>query len=73
MKFHILWKEGESVTLRERRVAAGMKQEDVAQTLEVDQTTISRWESGGKPLKKYQKRLAELYGCEIEELMGEGE
>lgn len=57
------------MTLKERRVAANMRQEDVAKALDVDQSTVSKWEkNGSKPLLKYKKKLAILYGCSIDEL-----
>lgn len=57
------------MTLKERRVAAKLRQDDVARELEVDQSTVSKWELQGKvPLLKYQKKLAALYGCSVEEL-----
>lgn len=53
-------------------MATGLRQEDVARKLEVDQTTVSAWESGkNKPLTKYRKKLARLYGCTVQELMEE--
>ena len=59
------------MTLKERRVAANLRQEDVARELEVDQSTVSKWElQGNVPLLKYKKKLAALYGCTAEELAG---
>lgn len=50
----------------------GLRQEDVARALEVDQTAVSYWESGKtKPLNKHKKRLARLYGCSVDELMAD--
>lgn len=58
------------MTLRERRIAANLRQEDVARELEVDQSSVCKWEVlGKKPLPKYQRRLAVLYGCTVDELM----
>lgn len=58
------------MTLKERREAAGLRQIDVAERLEVDQSAISKWEQGeNPPLKKYRVKLAELYGCDVEELL----
>lgn len=60
------------MTLKDRRIAAKLTQEDVAKALEVDQGSVSKWEKGSKPLPKYQRRLAELYGCEsVEDLFKE--
>lgn len=58
------------MTLKERRIAANLRQEDVARELEVDQSSVCKWEVlGNKPLLKYQRKLANLYGCTVEELM----
>ncbi len=58
------------MTLAERRVAANLTQEDVAESLEVDQSTVSKWENGqSKPLAKHRKKLSYLYGCEQADLM----
>lgn len=58
------------MTLKERRIAANLRQEDVARELEVDQSSVCKWEVlGNKPLPKYQRKLANLYGCTVEELM----
>lgn len=67
-------RRGENLTLKERRTAANLRQSEVAEALEVDQTAVSRWESGeNKPLPKYQRKLAALYGCTVDELMEEKE
>ena len=59
------------MTLKELRLEKGLRQEDVARLLEVDQTTVSYWESGKtRPLKKHRKRLEKLYGCPVDELPG---
>lgn len=51
------------------RVRAGLRQADVAKKLDVDQTAVSNWELGkSKPLRKYHKKLAKLFGCTVEEL-----
>lgn len=50
----------------------GLRQEDVARLIDVDQTAVSYWESGKtRPLKKHRKRLAKLYGCSVDELMAD--
>ena len=57
------------MTLRDIRKEAGLRQEDVAKKLDVDQSTVSFWESGRcNPSRKYHKKLAKLYGCTVEEL-----
>lgn len=60
--------------LRELRERAGLRQADVGKKLCVDQTTVCKWESGlSKPLKKYRKKLARLYGCTVDDLFKESE
>lgn len=58
------------MTLKDRRVAVNLRQEDVARELEVDQSTVCKWELlGSKPLPKYQRKLAALYGCSVEDIL----
>lgn len=58
------------LTLRERREKMGLLQEQVARILEVSKTAVSNWEKGkNKILPKYQRKLAKLYGCTVEELL----
>lgn len=60
------------MTLKERRQKAGLLQVDVAERLEVDQTAVSKWETGkSKPVKKYLKKLAVLYDCSADDLLRE--
>lgn len=57
------------MTLKERRVLAGLRQIDVAKKLDVDQAAVSKWESGEtRPSRKYHKKLSKLYGCSVEEI-----
>ncbi len=52
------------------RKQMGLTQMEVAAKLEVDQTTVSKWESGlNPPLKKYRRKLAALYDCTEDELL----
>lgn len=60
------------MTLREFRLNAGLRQEDVAKLLDLNQAAVSYWESGKtKPLKKHCKKLAKLYGCTVDELLAD--
>ena len=62
---------GENLNIRVYREAAGLRQSDLAKKLNVDQTAVSNWELGkSKPLRKYQKKLARLLGCTVEDLLG---
>lgn len=58
------------MTLKERRVLAGLRQIDVAKKMDVDQAAVSKWESGEtRPSRKYHKKLAKLYWCSVEEIL----
>lgn len=62
------------MTLREYREKAGLRQVDIAKKLNVDQTAVSRWESGENRIsRKYHKKLAKLYGVTAEELLSKNE
>lgn len=54
------------------RKRAGYTQKDLAKLLNVDQSAVSKWESGAaKPLKKLHEPLARALGCTVEELRAE--
>lgn len=58
------------MTLKERREAAGLQQKQVAKKLDISDCAVSNWERGKNGiLKKYQKKLAKLYGCTVDELL----
>lgn len=53
--------------LRERR---GLTQAQIADRLDVDKSSVSKWESGDStPLRKYRRKLCELLGCTEAELL----
>lgn len=57
--------------IRFYRERAGLRQEDLAKKLDVDQTAVSNWELGkAKPLKKYHKKLARILKCSVDDLFG---
>ena len=54
------------------RKRAGVKQVTIAKKLNVNQGAVSHWETGkNKPTAKYLPRLAKLFGCTVDELMGD--
>lgn len=60
------------MTLKELRLSAKLRQEDVAKRLNVNQAAVSKWETGEtKPSRKYHKKLAKLYGVTVDELLSE--
>ena len=55
-----------------KRVAAGFKQEDVARELELDRSTVAKWETGrSKPRADALVKLARLFGCTVDELLSD--
>ena len=57
------------MNLRELRIATGMTQVVLAKKMNVDQSTVSLWETGGaKPLTKHRKKLANLLNCALADL-----
>ena len=69
MRKHRKFKEERNIKIRELRQRAGLTQAEVAVEMNVDQSAVSRWESGEcRPCRKYHKQLAELLHCEVEEI-----
>lgn len=63
---------GKSLKIREYRKKAGMTQEQLAKKMNVDQTAVSRWETGEtKPFRKIHKKLARVLGCTVDDLLKE--
>lgn len=59
--------------LSERREALNLTQREVAERVGVSQANICNYEAGNyKPKYPTNQRLAELYGCTIEEIMEGG-
>lgn len=60
------------MTLREARVASGLRQKELAGRLNVDQAAVSNWERGvNPPLRKYHGALCRalrVKPTEIDEL-----
>ena len=58
------------MTLKERRFEKGMTQAELSRAAQCDQSNICRYEKGqGKPRPQVAKRLAEVLGCTVGELM----
>lgn len=56
--------------MKELRLAAGLRQIDVAQSLNVDQAAVSKWENGEtRPSRKYHEPLAHMYGVSVDALV----
>lgn len=60
--------------IKEFRQQAGMKQQELADVLSVKQTTVSGWEVGRRePDFDSLKRMADIFNCSIDELLGQKE
>lgn len=60
------------MALKEMRERQGLTQTQIADRLEVDKSTVSKWESGDStPLRKYRRKLCELLGCTEAELLAD--
>lgn len=52
------------------RIRAGKKAKEVAEFMEVSETSISMWETGASlPKPDKWKKLAEFYGCTVDALL----
>lgn len=57
--------------IKRYRLAAKMKQSDLAKLLTIGQTTISNWETGyTEPDFDSLRKMSEIFGCTIDELLG---
>lgn len=57
---------------KEKRENAGLKQKDVAEKLNLNQSAISQWEIGAsKPRADMLPKLATLYKCSVDELLAD--
>lgn len=58
--------------IKELRAKAGLTQAQLAKKMNVDQSCVSRWESGKtSPAKKLHKKLAKALCCTVDELLRE--
>ena len=60
--------------IKKIRLEKGIKQGDLADMLSVKQTTVSGWETGYRePDLESLKRMADIFNCSIDELLGQKE
>lgn len=53
-----------------KRIKAGLNQEDVAKALQLDRSTVAKWETDkAYPRSALLPQLAKLYQCTIDELL----
>ena len=62
------------MSFKRAREKCGMTQHEVAKHLGIDQSAVCLWETGKtKPRTSQLLKIAELYGCTVEELLREAE
>lgn len=60
------------MALKDLRKARGLSQAHLADRINVDRSSICKWETGAsRPLRKYRVSLCQALACTEEELMGE--
>ena len=66
-------KEVLSINIKLLRQKKGFRQEDLARELNVDRTTVTKWETGGAvPKTSKLPQIAKILDCTIEELYNSG-
>lgn len=74
MKFQKQETEVIILTLKELRKARGLSQAQLADRINVDCSSICKWETGAsRPLRKYRLALCQALACTEEELMAESQ
>ena len=58
------------VSFLEKRIKQGLTQQQLANKVGVDRTTVSKWELGKAiPRPPVLKRMAKIFNCTIDELL----
>ena len=62
--------KGVSNLIQNLRKGSGMTQEDVAKQLNVDRSTVAKWEAGeSMPRAQMLPKLAQLFSCTVDDLL----
>lgn len=62
--------KGEQMNIAKLRSGSGFTQESLAELLNVDRSTVAKWETGvSLPRAKVLVRLAEILGCKVDDLL----
>ena len=58
------------MSIKKAREKSGLTQQDLAKTLDIDQSTVCLWETGKtQPRAKLLPSIAEILGCTVDELL----
>jgi len=63
--------ESLAVRIKPIRIASGLTQEQLATSIGISQTSVGNWESGEFPRGRNLAKLAEAFGIDVADLMGE--
>jgi transcriptional regulator with XRE-family HTH domain len=59
------------MSIKTKRTSANMTQQELADMLGIDRTTVTKWETGAcMPSIKMLRLLSNILGCTIDELLG---
>ena len=59
-------------TFAKRRIKANLRQEQAADALHIDRSTVAKWETGkAKPRAEKLPAIAKLYHCTVGELLSD--
>ena len=58
-----------TISIRSKRIEAGLTQTELAQKLGVDQSAVTLWEKGIGPKRSRLSEVASVLGCSVEELL----
>ena len=62
--------EVKRLSIKQMREKCGMTQNDLAEKLGLDQSTVCLWETGKtQPRTKLLPKIAELFNCTVDELL----
>lgn len=57
--------------IQAKRMGLGLSQAELANTMNIDASTVAKWETGGAyPRAKLLPKLADTLNCSIDELFG---
>ena len=60
--------------IQKMRQRANIRQEDLAERLNIDRSTVAKWETGkATPRAALLPKLADILGCTVDELLRGGE
>ena len=70
---YYVMKGAENVNLKNIRLEKNMSQEQLAKEINVDRSTVTKWETGeAMPRANKLVKLSQIFNCSVDELLKEG-